>query len=58
MTAPHRPDVVTRKDAGGRWHAQCLSCMDSSPASFHRPIVDDWRRTHLIEATNPTQEKP
>lgn len=41
-----RPDVVTKKDAAGRWRAACLSCTRGSAASFHKPIADAWRDAH------------
>lgn len=46
----HRPDVVTRQDAAGRWLSQCLACSTASPPSFHKPIADAWRRAHIAEA--------
>lgn len=57
MTA-HIPDVVTTTDTAGRAHAKCLACMESSPPSFHRPLVDDWRKAHIKAALNTNKEKP
>lgn len=62
MTA-HRPDVVTRQDGAGRWRAQCLTCMQGSTPSFHKPVAEDWRKAHIAEATavrptNPTRSTP
>jgi hypothetical protein len=58
MTAPHIPDIVTKADTAGRWRAQCLSCMDGSNPNFHKPIADQWKKTHIAEAVPPNRPRP
>jgi len=55
---PHRPDVVISTDTAGRHRARCLSCMDGSTPSFHRPIAEQWRKAHVAEAVPPNRPRP
>lgn len=55
---PHRPYVVTTTDKAGRSRAQCLTCMESSPASFHGPVAAEWRKAHIKQATQQQETKP
>lgn len=50
-----RPDIVTAKNPAGRWRSTCLTCMDGSMASFHRPVAEDWRRAHIAQANTATR---
>lgn len=51
----HVPDIVISKDSAGRHRARCLSCMEGSVPSFHRPIADAWRKAHIAEAVPPNR---
>lgn len=55
--AAHKPDIVVRRDPTGRWFGQCLSCMDASKPSFHKPIADAWRKTHITSSTQPQEAR-
>jgi len=42
-----RPQIVTRQlKANGKWIAQCDNCTQVSPASDHRPKIDQWSDAH------------
>lgn len=53
----HRPDIVSRQDSAGRWRATCLTCMEGSTPSFHKPVAEDWRRAHITQATTVHPEE-
>lgn len=51
ITPKHVPDVVTQTDAVGRWFSHCLRCGERSKPSSHKPIAEEWRRTHITNNT-------
>lgn len=46
----HIPEVVITTDSAGRHRAACRTCMDGSAPSFHKPIAEQWRKTHIASA--------
>lgn len=58
MTDPHTPDIVIRRDTAGRWLGTCLACGEQTRASAHKPLVEQWHKAHVAEATTIRPNRP
>lgn len=41
------PYVVTERCGTDKFYAHCLTCMDASEPTSHKPRLEDWRRQHI-----------
>lgn len=46
-----RHEVLIRRNADDKWQGLCRGCGALSPATTHRPAVEDWRKSHYREVT-------
>lgn len=47
----HVPRYRISTNPDGHRQALCAVCGETSKPSSHRPLVDQWQRTHTAEAT-------